>query len=307
MKANVRVLCFLLLVLALPTVLVVYSVPLYRLFCAATGYGGATRRADSVSTLEADRMVTVRFSTDHAPDLPWLFVPKQGEVTVRLGEPKLVYFIAQNNSDEPIVAHATFNVTPEKAGEYFYKVQCFCFDEERLQPHERVEMPVQFYVDTEMSQDRNADDVQVITLAYTFFRSRSPEEGKDLNRLTTTDTPDADLVAAGEALFGKRCATCHALDANRAGPALGSVFGRRAGSEPGYHYSPALEQAVLTWDKETLDRWLQGPRQFIDGARMPVSVASADERREIIAYLHSLSSPGQASGTRSAANSGAAL
>ncbi len=151
--------------------LVAFSVPLYRLFCAATGLGGQTVRVDRNTTLATDRVLTVRFSTDVAPGLDWRFVPEQTQVTVRLGEQALVYFRALNRSTERIVGHATFNVTPYLAGPYFNKIQCFCFEEEALEPGQSVEMPVVFFVDPAFAKDPDTAALQTITLAYTFFRS----------------------------------------------------------------------------------------------------------------------------------------
>jgi cytochrome c oxidase assembly protein subunit 11 len=119
--------------------LVAYAPELYRAFCGATGYGGTTQRAYSDPTATSDKTVTVAFDSNVAPDLPWRFEPEQRSVTVHLGEQKLVFFTAENLSNESIVGHATFNVTPETSGIYFNKIQCFCFNEERLDPHQKVE------------------------------------------------------------------------------------------------------------------------------------------------------------------------
>lgn len=127
--------------------LVAYSPTLYRMFCAATGFGGTTQRVDANSGIVSNRTITVRFDSNVAPDLPWQFEPAQREVSVRLGEQKLVFFTAKNLSDKAIVGHAAFNVTPETTGIYFNKIQCFCFDDERLEANEKVDMPVVFFVD----------------------------------------------------------------------------------------------------------------------------------------------------------------
>jgi cytochrome c oxidase assembly protein subunit 11 len=142
---NVLLPCF--VVLGIMFGLVAYAPELYRAFCGATGYGGTTQRAYSDPTATSDKTVTVAFDSNVAPDLPWRFEPEQRSVTVHLGEQKLVFFTAENLSNESIVGHATFNVTPETSGIYFNKIQCFCFNEERLDPHQKVEMPVVFYVD----------------------------------------------------------------------------------------------------------------------------------------------------------------
>ncbi|MGC1888978.1 MAG: cytochrome c oxidase assembly protein [Stellaceae bacterium] len=232
-----------------------------------------------------NRVITVRFSTDVAPGLPWRFEPQQREVRVHLGEEKLVFFSAENLTDRPVVGHATFNVTPAKAGLYFSKIQCFCFDEERLGPRQRVDMPVDFFIDPALAEDRGASEVEAITLSYTFFRSADPEGAKDLSRFVASATPDPKR---GQTLFAERCAACHSLETNKTGPLLGGVVGRVSGTISGYNYSPALHQAGLRWSADALDHWLADPRKFIAGARMPVRVIDPATRRDIIAYLEAL-------------------
>ncbi len=283
-KRNRITVAALVAVIGVMIVLVVFSVPLYRLFCAATGFGGTTQRADAASERIADRSILVRFTTDVSPDLPWRFEPEQREVRVRLGEEKLVFFSADNLTDQPIVGHATFNVTPTKTGQYFNKIQCFCFDEERLGPRQKVEMPVDFFVDPKLADDPDTREVNTVTLSYTFFRSAKPDGAKELSRFSPLTAPD---VKRGEALFAERCAACHALDRNKVGPMLGTVYGREAGKASGYNYSPALREAAISWSADTLDRWLTDPRKFIPGARMPIRVLDATTRRDIIAYLKS--------------------
>jgi cytochrome c oxidase assembly protein subunit 11 len=262
--------------------LVAYSPTLYRAFCAATGYGGTTQRAYFDSAAVSKQVIAVRFDTSVAPDLPWRFEPVQREVKVHLGEQKLVYFAAENLSDESIVAHATFNVTPETSGIYFNKIQCFCFDEERLDAHQKVEMPVVFFVDPALASDPEMHDLNTITLGYTMLRSANPNKARDLSRFLATAEPDA---GNGQELFEQRCSTCHAIDRNKTGPMLDGIADRKAGSAPGYKYSPALASAHLTWSKDNLDLWLADPRKFIPGARMPIRVLDASARRDIIAYL----------------------
>lgn len=269
-------------VMGVMTGLVVYSPTLYRLFCAATGYGGTTQRVEGDNSAVSDRVIAVRFDTSIAADLPWRFQPVQREVKVHLGEEKLVFFTAENLSDKPIVGHATFNVTPDKTGIYFKKIQCFCFDEERLEAHQKVDLPVDFFVDPALGKDHNADDVDAITLSYTFFRSVDPDKAKDLSRFVASAEPDPKR---GQDFFAQRCAACHALDHNKAGPMLGGVFGRKAGSVPGYNYSPALHSSGLTWSADDLDHWLVGPRDFVPGTRMPVKILDPATRKDIISYL----------------------
>jgi cytochrome c oxidase assembly protein subunit 11 len=145
------------------------SVPLYRLFCAVTGYGGTTQRADEAAPEVLDRTVRVSFNADVDPGLPWRFAPVQRQMTVHIGEQNLAFFRAENLSDRPIVGSAVFNVTPFKVGPYFSKIACFCFTEQTLAAGETVEMPVSFYVDPAMLDDPDASEVQAITLSYTFY------------------------------------------------------------------------------------------------------------------------------------------
>ena len=214
--------------------------------------------------------------------MPWRFEPVQREVKVHLGEDKLVFFRVENLTDQPIVGHATFNVTPDKVGLYFKKIQCFCFDDERLEARQKVDMPVDFFVDSALAKDSNADDVGTITLSYTFFRSADTDKPKDLSRFVASAEPDPDR---GQQLFAERCAACHALDRNKAGPMLGGVFGRTAASAPGYNYSPALLASGLIWSTGDLDKWLAGPRDFVPGSRMPIKILDPATRRDLIAYL----------------------
>lgn len=281
-RRNRRVVLGLAGILAIMVTLVVLSVPLYRLFCAATGYGGTVQRVLGDMAELSDRAVTVRFNASVAPGLPWQFVPVQRQVKLRLGEETLVFFHARNLSDRPIVGHATFNVTPEIVGVYFKKIQCFCFTEERLDAGASAEMPVDFYVDPALAGDPDAKEVDTITLSYTFFASADPAGAEDLSRFDPGAPPDA---VRGAAQFAGRCAACHSLAANKIGPVLGGVFGRRAGTVPFYAYSDALRNARLDWTAVTLDRWLADPHAFIPGSKMPVKVLDPNARRDIIAYL----------------------
>jgi cytochrome c oxidase assembly protein subunit 11 len=277
---NVLVPCF--IGLAIMFAVVAYSPELYRAFCGATGYGGTTQRAFTDPTTSSKRTVVVAFDANVAPGLPWRFEPEQRSVEVHLGEQKLVFFSAENLSDKTTVGHATYNVTPEASGIYFNKIQCFCFNEERLDPHQKVDMPVVFYVDPDFGKDVDTAHVDTITLSYTMGRSAEPEDAKNLSRFLANAAPDA---IHGQELFSERCNACHALDKNMTGPMLGSVVGRAAGSAVGYNYSPALKNAKLTWSTDRLDAWLTDPQKFIPGARMPVRVLDAPSRHDIIAYL----------------------
>jgi cytochrome c oxidase assembly protein subunit 11 len=144
------------------------SVPLYRLFCQVTGYGGTTQRATAASDHSIDREVVVRLDGNVA-GLPWDFRPEMQQIKVKLGETALVKFVAENTSTAPVVGTATFNVQPELAGIYFNKIECFCFVEQKLEPGERVELPVQFFVSPAMADDRELEAIRTITLSYTFF------------------------------------------------------------------------------------------------------------------------------------------
>lgn len=285
-RKNLNVLLPCLVVLAVMAGVVAYSPELYRAFCGATGYGGTTQRAYSDPAATSDKTVTVAFDSNVAPGLPWRFEPEQRSVNVHLGEQKLVFFTAENLSDESMVAHATFNVTPATSGIYFNKIQCFCFNEERLDPHQKVEMPVVFYVDPAFGKDSDNAHIDTITLSYTLLRSANPDEAKNLSRFEPNAAPDA---IHGEQLFGERCAACHALDSNKTGPMLGGLFGRKAGSAAGYHYSDALTSAAFVWSKDSLDQWLADPKKFVPGARMPVRVLDAPSRRDLVAYLQKVS------------------
>lgn len=145
------------------------SAPLYELFCRVTGFDGTPQIADEASTEVIDRVITVRFDSNTMPALPWAFQPEQRQVQIKVGENGLVFYRAQNRADRPVSGTATFNVTPEKAGPYFVKLQCFCFTEQRLEPGQSVDMPVSFYVDPAIADDPDLDDLTAITLSYTFF------------------------------------------------------------------------------------------------------------------------------------------
>ena len=145
------------------------AVPLYDLFCRVTGYGGTPQRAEAAPGAIGDRVINVRFDTNTDRQLPWTFQPEQRSVTVKVGENRLVFFRAVNNSDRSIVGHATFNVVPDRAGRYFNKIQCFCFTEQRLDPGQSVDMPVSFFIAPEILTDRDGRDINEITLSYTFY------------------------------------------------------------------------------------------------------------------------------------------
>ncbi len=147
------------------------AVPLYRIFCQVTGFGGTPQIVAENAVEVMDRTVTVRFNAVTDRKLPWQFRPVQRSVDLKLGEQGLAFYEARNPSARPVVGTATFNVTPLKAGQYFSKVECFCFTEQLLEPGQSVDMPVAFYVDPRLNDDPSMDDVKTITLSYTFYRA----------------------------------------------------------------------------------------------------------------------------------------
>ena len=162
------------------------AVPLYRLFCQVTGYGGTTQTAGEAPELVLDRVITVRFNADVARGMPWRFRPARLAIDARVGEPMLAYYRASNDTDETVSGHAVFNVTPLKAGIYFAKIDCFCFEEQVLAPGESVEMPVSFFIDPTIADDPNLNDVGTITLSYTFFRTEPDEEQRPAATVTSS-------------------------------------------------------------------------------------------------------------------------
>lgn len=144
------------------------AVPLYSLFCQVTGFAGTTQKAEKPSERVLDRVVTIRFDANVAPGLGWSFQPVQRTMDVKIGENALAFYRAENTSDRPITGTATFNVTPEIAGSYFNKLACFCFQEQRLEPGQSMEMPVSYFVDPAIVDDKSAGHLSQITLSYTF-------------------------------------------------------------------------------------------------------------------------------------------
>jgi cytochrome c oxidase assembly protein subunit 11 len=155
------------------------AVPLYEAFCKATGFAGTPLVAKEGERPVINRTVEVRFDSNTDANLPWRFQPVERSVKVHLGEEKLVFFRATNLSQRPIVGTATYNVTPEWTAGWFNKIQCFCFNEQLLQPGQSVDMPVLFFVDADMNKDRRYDDVRTITLSYTFYEAKT-ERAKTL-------------------------------------------------------------------------------------------------------------------------------
>lgn len=193
-KANRR------LALALVSIVVVMvgaayaAVPLYQLFCRVTGFGGTTQVAETAPAEVGERTFRIRFNADVDPNLPWAFQPVQREMTVHVGESALAHFQAQNLAPQPTAGTATFNVTPLKAGQYFNKVQCFCFTEQRLAPGASVDMPVSFFVDPAITEDPNLDEVKTITLSYTFFPDEQAMDERQLGRLAAPKAGEGPTV-----------------------------------------------------------------------------------------------------------------
>jgi cytochrome c oxidase assembly protein subunit 11 len=152
------------------------SVPLYRIFCQVTGFGGTTQRAEAVAANvhPVGRVITVRFDSNVSHELPWNFAPERTTDRVAIGAREIAFYRAENLSDHAITGSASFNVTPQAAGRYFTKIQCFCFTQQTLQPGEEARMPVTYYVDPAILDDPDVGDVEEITLSYTFYPVDEP-------------------------------------------------------------------------------------------------------------------------------------
>jgi cytochrome c oxidase assembly protein subunit 11 len=148
------------------------AVPLYKIFCSVTGYGGTPRVAEAAPTTRGTRTLTVRFDANVAPGLPWAFTPETPSVRLRTGETATVFFKVTNEADRAIAAQAAYNVSPDQAGSYFDKITCFCFSEQTLGPGETAEMPVVFFLDPALEKDQTMANVGAVTLSYTFFATR---------------------------------------------------------------------------------------------------------------------------------------
>lgn len=163
-------------VIAAMTILVVNAPELYRTFCQITGWGGTTQQADAAPDEVLDRKITIRFDATTMPDLPWQFSPAQVTQELHIGESGLAFYEAENRSGDPVIGTASFNVQPAKAGQYFVKVECFCFTEQMLKPGEVMKMPVTYFIDPELADDPSLDEVREITLSYTFYRNEVAEQ-----------------------------------------------------------------------------------------------------------------------------------
>jgi cytochrome c oxidase assembly protein subunit 11 len=170
-RRNLNLLMVLVGAVAGMTGLAYASVPLYRMFCAVTGFDGTPQRAAVAPSEISDRVVRVTFTADVAGGLGWRFQPLQRSVELKVGENKLAYYVAENLESKPVTGRATFNVSPEMFGAYFTKIECFCFTEQTLQPGQRVEMPVSFFIDPALLDNPALRKLNDITLSYTFFRA----------------------------------------------------------------------------------------------------------------------------------------
>ncbi len=164
------------------------AVPFYDWFCRVTGFGGVPSVAQSGSESILEDTITIRFDASKDRDMPWDFKPMQREMELRIGETGLAFYEAHNPTSRPVAGQASYNVAPFEAGGFFTKIDCFCFTEQVLQPGERVEMPVTFYVDPEIVTDRDAKFTHTITLSYTFYEIDLPEAQAALARDGETDT-----------------------------------------------------------------------------------------------------------------------
>jgi cytochrome c oxidase assembly protein subunit 11 len=167
------------------------AVPLYRIFCQVTGFGGTPQVVAAGSVEMLERMVTVRFNADTDRDLGWQFQPVQKSVRLKLGQQTLAFYRAKNLDTRAVIGTAVFNVTPEKAGQYFNKIECFCFTEQRLEPGQSVDMPVSFYVDPRLNDDPSMADVTTITLSYTFYEALDPKSAPQATAQLTNSPASA--------------------------------------------------------------------------------------------------------------------
>lgn len=169
-KSHKSVVISLLLILAIMICLTAASVPLFRLFCQATGYGGTVKIYTKASETIGTKKIKIHFNADIDPNLKWKFQPEQLSLDLITGENKLAFYSAENLTNEEIVGMAIYNVTPQLAGKYFNKVECFCFNRQLMKPHEKVLMPVLFFIDPAIEQDPNVKDIHEVTLSYSFFK-----------------------------------------------------------------------------------------------------------------------------------------
>ncbi|MGB3148071.1 MAG: cytochrome c oxidase assembly protein [Paracoccaceae bacterium] len=157
------------------------AVPFYSWFCRTTGYGGTPLAANDSTGEILDQLITIAFDANTDSNMPWEFKPVEREMTLRVGETGLAFYEAYNPTDHTIAGSAAYNVAPEIAGGYFNKIECFCFTEQVLRPHERILMPVTFFVDPEITRDIDTNKVAHITLSYTFYQTELPQAQANLS------------------------------------------------------------------------------------------------------------------------------
>ncbi|TKT81145.1 cytochrome c oxidase assembly protein [Aquamicrobium sp. LC103] len=173
------------------------AVPLYQIFCQVTGYGGTTQRVEQYSETILDRDITIRFDANTSGGLPWDFKPQAREMTIKIGETVQANYQAKNTFSRPTSGRASFNVTPDLAGAYFMKVECFCFTDTELKPGESMDMPVVFYVDPEILNVPELKNIKTITLSYTFFPLAGSEPVAAVKKNGGTSEPVADTELGG--------------------------------------------------------------------------------------------------------------
>lgn len=189
-RKNKRVMTVALVIVGLMIGMAFASVPLYSALCKVTGWGGTTRTVQSNPFKPVEgRKITVHFDANVAQGMPWRFKPDVNEVTLDVGADGLVSFVAENPTAQSVTGTAVYNVTPLKAGKYFNKTQCFCFNEQVLEPRQRVHMPVVFFVDPAILDDPELTDLRSITLSYTFFKAATPELERAIEDFTNDDQP----------------------------------------------------------------------------------------------------------------------
>lgn len=171
------------------------SVPLYRIFCQVTGFGGTTQVSDGAGGTVLNREMTVAFDANVNRDLDWNFKPVQTKLTMKIGQESLAFYRATNTSKQTITGTAVFNVSPPLAGQYFNKVECFCFTEQTLKPGQTVDMPVTFFIDPEIANDKDLKKLKTITLSYTFYEKKAEEP----NQIKTDKTADVSARQTGAA------------------------------------------------------------------------------------------------------------
>lgn len=170
-NSNKIALSVILLILGM-SMLTFASVPLYNLFCKVTGYGGTTKYTAIASTKVGTKLLKIIFDANVDKNLPWIFKSEQNDAIIRVGENNLIFYTAENKTDQNIIGTAVYNVTPHKAAKYFNKIQCFCFEEQLLKARQKMIMPVSFFIDPAIEDDPNLQDVDTITLSYTFYSVR---------------------------------------------------------------------------------------------------------------------------------------